>query len=708
MKRSLEIAVECIGCSAVFIFPYLINPYFYYNDDAQTYFLPMFGEISRIVRSGEFPFFTDRSWHNGEIFSEYQLGVSNPIELVLVTIIGALKNLALGAAIYANIHFVMYFLGVRLLANRIGCNDAEARLTAALACSSGWLIYWGSTDWIPALVSISYVPWAVFALFLANENYRLIPIAGFALALPALCGWPFTNVALAVAMTIWLTRQFLRERDKLLPMCATFLFAFALTAPTLLPLAAYVKNSPRGVAGCCSANWRANIDGLLSFSSPSFIGIWGGWEPNQTVLAPVYFLGWFVLIVLLHSWRPLRKDMIGMWILYSVEVSAVLSELPQISTFRWWMRLLPVYHLSLALLTGRGLIHLRSSRPSVGLTLFATVFTLALAIFAYPSGYQIHIFSACIVLVLSLLMLFSHRPFSALLNYFLFTHIAILLVLFYSHPVNDAIPLWKPPVTQTAGKGSGLVLGIFAPLDRRDVPAELWKEMPIGNRGLSMGMTAINGYTPIGGPLNSLLCFNHLSASCPQIFDKVFYRDEKTGLPLISLMGVVKVIIEKGPLQERFKREAGKNWQLAEQGVASDTFQRTDIPASPPIAWKSENIEARILSQSTRRIVIDVTNPSEKNGELILSRPGQRSYQAVFDGTSLAKKPLYLGLLPQIEVPPLKNGLLTIDYLPAGLWTGVMIGGISLLLGVLCWLSALGKEQRLQAGRSQAVWTTVR
>src|SRR5918912_943021 len=64
-------------------FPLLVNPRFYFVDDYQLYFIPLFSEIARLLKSGTFPLMTDHSWFGGAILGSYECAIFNPVSLAL-------------------------------------------------------------------------------------------------------------------------------------------------------------------------------------------------------------------------------------------------------------------------------------------------------------------------------------------------------------------------------------------------------------------------------------------------------------------------------------------------------------------------------------------------------------------------------------------------------------------------------------------------
>src|SRR5438093_1299026 len=64
-----------------------LNPRFFWNDDYQLAFLPVFKDMSRAWWNGEFPLLTQSSWVAGNLAGEFQYGVfSIFMELCVIVI----------------------------------------------------------------------------------------------------------------------------------------------------------------------------------------------------------------------------------------------------------------------------------------------------------------------------------------------------------------------------------------------------------------------------------------------------------------------------------------------------------------------------------------------------------------------------------------------------------------------------------------------
>lgn len=129
-----------IGAASTAALPLLGNPYFYFADDFQTFFLPIFQEIARQLKSGHFPLMTDRTWYGGALLAEYQFAVFNPISLALYVVIDYFDRLDRAAAAYALFHISVLAGGIFTLCRGLRIGRPEAAVAALAGSTSMWVI----------------------------------------------------------------------------------------------------------------------------------------------------------------------------------------------------------------------------------------------------------------------------------------------------------------------------------------------------------------------------------------------------------------------------------------------------------------------------------------------------------------------------------------------------------------------------------------
>ena len=172
------------------------DPHIFWNDDYQAQYLPVFQDIARAWDEGELPLLSLDTWAGGALAGEYQYGTFSVfINLCIVLVFKLGLGLAATAAALSLIHLSVLAAGTCLLALHRGLSVDLAVLTALAVCLNGWLLTWAAGEWVPALHSFAWLPWAWLGLERsldpARGPWRALPAAIF-LYLILSAGWPFT------------------------------------------------------------------------------------------------------------------------------------------------------------------------------------------------------------------------------------------------------------------------------------------------------------------------------------------------------------------------------------------------------------------------------------------------------------------------------------------------------------------------------------
>lgn len=386
-------AVAVVAASTAAL-PLIGNPYFYFADDFQTFFLPMFQEIARQLKGGYFPVMTDRTWYGGAILAEYQFAVFNPISLGLYALIDQFERLDRAATTYALFHVSLLAAGVFTLCRGLGIRRPEAAVAALVGSTSMWVIYWGAQTWICALVGIAWLPWALFLLLLAYRDTRLVTPAALVTALALVSGWPYTIVALMVVVVVStvITLMFHGNGWRCLRVALALGLALALSAPAILPLWYYLSQSSRFEVGLHSV-FQADVDTLIAVGLPIFPDTWRVFSARLRTVSspPMHYVSWFVPLVLVNAdWKGLRhKHWAPGLILVLVAVTfGVLSMFGAGWHFRMPFRLLPYYHIALAILAAWLITNVQNGQPKIwkiGRTAVALILPFSVAFFNVTS-----------------------------------------------------------------------------------------------------------------------------------------------------------------------------------------------------------------------------------------------------------------------------------------------------------------------------------
>lgn len=719
----LVAALVGVGAALTAAVPLIGNPYFYFADDFQMFFLPVFQEIAQQLKAGQFPLMTDRTWFGGAILAEYQFAVFNPVSLILYVLIDSLDRLDHAAATYALFHISVLAAGIFTLCRGLHIGRPEAALAALAGSTSMWVIYWGAQTWICALVGIAWLPWALSFLLRARRDPRHIPSAALVTALALVSGWPYTIVALAVIVGAATAADLLLHRHfwSYVRVAVSLAFAFALAAPALLPLWYYLGESTRLEVGLPNV-FQADLGTLVAAGLPTFPDTWRVFSGrDRFVLSPpMHYASWFIPLVLVNAnWAGLR----GKHLLSGVTLVLIAVGLGGLSMvgagwhFRMPFRLLPYYHIALAVLSAWLITHARTDvrQPEIWkrrrtvvtlIVLFGMLLTKAPAVTTTEVILMVWIGA----LVLLSRWLQTCRPQLWLLAPAL-GHITLFAFLTAAFPHNDLVPHWRPPVVRNAvpdGEQSSLrQLSLFQRLGpdaprgpdasfgfRRGVGSSFWAEIMPGNTSLYHPVEAIHGYSAVQPRgLYQAFCFDYIGSSCADAAQRVLAVDRANGLSTLDLVRADRVVAQRGLHAERFASQAGAAWVRAAGGEHSEVFLRREpLPVRPgSTSVIPPGMHLQLLDRQPHRESYWV-DPGHQGGRIVWARAWYPGYRAFLNGQSVELEPVK-DLLPSVTLLPREGGELVLEYFPEGLGLGLVIAG-SALIGLLALWVGLGVRMK--------------
>jgi hypothetical protein len=274
-------------------------------------------------------------------------------------------------------------------------------------------------------------------------------------------------------------------------------------------------------------------------------------------------------------------------------------------------------------------------------------------------------------------------------------HVTIFVYLTAIFPHNDFVPKWTPPVERLAPSGvmdapkvRQLALYQSPGFDAsfgtdRALSDAFWLELTPGNTPLYHNVEAINGYSALDARgLRETFCMDYIGASCPDVAKRLFSIDKDTGLSLLDITRVDRVIAQRGLHAERFASEAGNAWVLAKSGAYGDVFVRREaLPERPGnVSVLPAGVQMRLIERRPNRESYHVQE-GYGGGRIIWARAWYPGYRASLSGRRLEVEPV-LGLLPSIALPPGAGGELVLEYIPEGLELGLVIASVALGLAI--------------------------
>lgn len=703
--RWREAAAAGMGVVVICLLPLAVNDRFYFNDDYQSYFMPVFREIARLIMAGEFPLSTPRIWFGGAIAGEYQYAVFHPVCLALYLILSGVDNLVVAATLYSLTHIFLLAAGLYALCRHLDCAPLPAFTGALIGTTSSWLLYWGAANWIPALVSEAWAVWALLFLLLAARSARYAAAAAVAVAFTLLAGWPFTSLALLVAIIALAALACAARAEPAGVWRAALALALGalLAMPALLTTAAYLAESSREPAA--PPLWILTLNGLLSVGVPSAVEVWkvqeGVWYPNSKV--QMLYASWLIPVALAvggwgQLWRTRRRTLLA--VLTLAALFALGSMLPVIGQFRWFIRLLPFYHVALAVLTALLLNHAAAAdgrwrrRYPLALLLVFLPFLIPTALGSHTYVLSM-LFGPAILVALAVALEFGRRNIALFRVLLIAGHALILAMVIVVWPRNIVVPVWDYPA---AGPSASVDLerpvrrlALYDSAFGLEPGRAYWSLIALGNTAAFLNAETINGYSPlVQRGIARLFCFNFKGGICAEDAPERLFRRRFYSLNLLDLAGIGEVATDSAGHAARFSALAGDDWRIALRDGPYTVFRRAQPPADTLAAVVPEGLTVMETDRSARRAVFELRPASDfPGGELVLRRPWYPGVYARLNGRALDVRTLE-GALPVVTLPPGARGRLVVGYWPKGLDVGLILSVLAVIMLVL-----LGLRPRL-------------
>ncbi|MDF3068280.1 MAG: hypothetical protein K0R38_3881 [Polyangiaceae bacterium] len=337
--------------------PELLRPGYYFRDDMQTQYVPLFVELGRSWARGELPLVTDSTWAGGAIAGEYQHGAFSVVHAGLALVFHFLRLDAevIAPALTAS-YAALAGAGAYRLALHYGVGRALALSVALIASLNGFNVFFSS--WLPALTGFAWLPWTWWAAArtLHGERHASPLLAFFSYSL--LCaGWHFAALmmALSLAYLVCFEPGPRPRRAVVLTLAPPLAVGALLSAPALLCFLEYVRASPRGDLAPPSWVWTMPLSALFGLLLPRTVSHWSPFDVPGAWSNVVMSGGALPLLLLpsamLRASRGDRRRIAPLLGLAALVL--LLAATPNLSAARWPFRWLPLFHLALALATAR-------------------------------------------------------------------------------------------------------------------------------------------------------------------------------------------------------------------------------------------------------------------------------------------------------------------------------------------------------------------
>src|SRR5262245_13494762 len=101
MTARSALALVSIATVVLTVVPYALNHRFYFNDDLEQQYVPLFRRVGEALLAGEWLTLTLDSWLGGNVFLDPQFGIANPVNLASYAFLARVDDLAVGLLVLA-------------------------------------------------------------------------------------------------------------------------------------------------------------------------------------------------------------------------------------------------------------------------------------------------------------------------------------------------------------------------------------------------------------------------------------------------------------------------------------------------------------------------------------------------------------------------------------------------------------------------------
>ncbi|MBX7445439.1 MULTISPECIES: hypothetical protein [unclassified Arthrobacter] len=696
------------------LIPVIFNHRFYFYDDTQIGAYPIWREIGRMLRAGQWPLFSAEGWQAGNYAAEGQWGIFSPVTLG----IGLASTYFSNALVFSTLVKVALLatasVGIYLLSRSLGAAQPWAFVAGVASTVAGFTVYLDSPSWVTGLMVWAFLPFVWWSLRrMCHQHKSPLPllVAGYFLVTVGYVHGTIMMVLLFVAIIVELV--VLRNWKSLVKTVFSGALLGLAALAVYLPGVLTLRSTSRTQIVANTNFLTVDLTGLAGSALPSNLPQVASWWWGPFAPAPLTYIAWFVPLFALVNFGHLRRITPG---LASVPVFLLLSLMltlapSDLGPLRTPVRLMPYVCLAAIVLLCVALSLARVS-PVSRSRWISTVAVFAGSVYLGWTGKpDLWTVSARMVLIMLAGFALTAFALSKLRNRSRANGVtAVILVatsLALAFPQHFYFP--NPPVqdfklpsdttkysTQLAGsKGQTIVVGTPSALD-----PSIWEETLVGNMWYLNPGSVHNLYSPIQNAAYSQdLCIGSRGETCKELSTKLFEVDPVSGKPLADLLRVDTVQIVRDAADssgaELAKAVPPPGWSVASH-TANTVMWTRDKPlgsVGAPV-YASEGTAVEPVSNSSTEVSFRVTKVPAAGGTVTMSRLAWPGYAT--DGATLAD-PLRGYLLTVHVAPDAAGKTVTISFRPPG-WTLELV---SLALAVLlsaAWALWHALRSRRQSG----------
>ncbi|WUV51355.1 YfhO family protein [Nocardia vinacea] len=697
--------ITALGVIAGYAAVLAANPRHFYTDDTESQYGPMWVMLGKQLREGRFPALVPWEWMSGN-YSLEEAGLYNPPQMLVDLFAPSVDNLALYVTVVKLIFSIIAALGVFRICRVYRARAPWAAVAGVAFPLSGWFLFFDEASWATSLTGTAWMlhAWAS-AVRYARGRSGPIPVFVFLyLAISVQYVFPAVESALmiaAVAVGEVVYQRTWRPSLRLLAVAACAGFA---GLETYLPGVFSSSVTWRGNQRILNEDflnvpWSESLNASLPSTVPAFTGWWGYVQP-----LPMVYISWFLIPLLgFIDWRAVLaslREYSGL-ILFAIMFLMWTAGPGRIGPLRWPARVLPMLAVGLlvlvcVLLSRYGTFTDLRRRGIATALLIGLLFVRTFS--AAPHLVIRHLVAAAVVAALVAAFVWLARTqgiaVACVLAILAMFPIAYDQVRAQSPtPMSYHYPERRSDMTAAFPHFDGLTLQLA---DRALVPppdqrlAGAWGSLAFGNYAKNMGLDYVNAYTPIGyAAFSKLLCMGWDGSTCPAAYHAAFATESTTGRPIVDLMKVDRVVLQRAQYPEARNQSAPTGWKWVdypghERYIWVLERENGLISTRNGLISAADGVTATSTERTSLTSRIRVTSP--QGGRVVFARLAWPGYRATLNGHDTEIHTI-ADTFAAVDIPPgTRDGELILTWRPPGWKIGIATALAGLLgLGLLQW-----------------------
>ncbi|MET7772779.1 hypothetical protein [Nocardia sp. NPDC005366] len=698
--------VTTFGVIAGYLAVLLANARHFFTDDTESQYTSLWVGLGRSLRDGNFPVMVPEQWMAGNNTMD-DAGLFNPPQLLIDLIAPSVDNVALYATVVKLIFAIIAALGVYRIALAYGGKPAWSAVAGVAFPLSGFFLFFDQASWMTALTGTAWMvhAWASSVRYTRGESGPIPVFVFLYLTISTQYIFPAVEAALMLLAVAVGELVYQRKWQPVLRLTLASGCAGLAGLLTFLPSMLSAKVTWRGTAQIINDQfltvpWSESLNASLPSSLPAFTSWWGYVQPM-----PVTYIAWFLIPALAFvdwdraraAWRELSA--VG---LFSIMMLMWTAGPGTIGPLRWPVRVLPMLAIGLLVLVCVLLGRFGSFREPKRRAIAAAVLIGLLWVRTFsadPHDVLWHVLAAAVVAALVAAVVWLGRTKGVAAACAL-TIVAMFPIAYAQVRAAQPTPMaWNLPVKRSDAKaafpdftGTTIQLadrGLLGPGDKSVEGA--YGSLVFGNYAKGLELSYVNGYTPTGHfYFGELLCMRWDGSVCPDAYRRMFAPEASTGRPLVDLMKLDRVVLQRALFPDALDQPAPEGWKWVEypgheRYIA--VLERQDGLISTVNGRVSDAAKVTATSISETDTTSRVRVSSSEGGKVVFARLGWPGYRVTIDGkrvdiTTVAKS------FVAVNIPPgTRNAELVLTWRPPGWKIGIATMGAGVVgLGVLQWL----------------------